>query len=591
MNKSNFKLGLGSSLLITSQLFLAGCGSDSDSSTAEATMVLKNGAVYTMDGADNIVSAVAIAGDHIIYVGDDTGVAQYVGKDTEVIDLDGKMVTPGFVDGHSHPPEAELNEFLYLTLGNVEPTVASYQQALREYRAANPDLSVIWATDMQLNAFVGGAPHHSVIDEIVSDIPVIMADTSFHGQLLNSKALELSGITAATENPAGGQVVKDENGEPTGYLSDAPQLVSSDIPRAEVTPELFFEAYKLFEQDSASKGITATQGFYVAPATGMPMPYEILHDYATSGDMVGRISWQYMFTAEAGVTASDAVQVLDNGQQFTSDWQRVNGVKTLVDGVPEGVTSFLLEPYAATAGVAADYTGEPLWNLAEYQAFVAGVDAAGYQVQTHAMGDASARMVIDAVENAYEQNGQRDARHVLVHANLVTPSDITRMGQLDIYAAMQPIWFYADPVFAALELQMLGQERFDLEYSVKDMVEAGVIISGSADTPVTPDNRPLAGIETGVTQGAPYPGLQGNPLYVRDEAQQLSVLDMLRIYTINGAKQLFLDDIVGSIEISKKADLVIIAEDITKIDPLDISETEIVNTIVNGKIVYSNTDL
>lgn len=281
------------------------------------------------------------------------------------------------------------------------------------------------------------------------------------------------------------------------------------------------------------------------------------------------------------------IQALRDGQQYASDMQSITTVKTMVDGVPEGKTAYLLKPYAKEAGMPADYKGNSMWNDDHLRKFVAAIDKAGFRVHIHAMGDGGVHQVLDAIENAYNQNGKRDGRHIIAHATLVDKPDVARMAKLGVYGAMQPIWFYKDPMFSTLEKQMFGEERFKNEYAIKDMLDAGIIMTGSADAPVTPDDRPLVGIEVGVTQSSPYPDHQNDPEYVRDANQRVSVLDMLRMYTINGAKEMSMEKIIGSIEVGKKADMVVLGQDITKIKPQDIAETEIINTIFSGKIIYA----
>ncbi len=567
--------------LIGIQIFILGC--NDDGTPTRATMVLKNGMIYTMDENDTVASAIAIDDDTILYVGDDETVEKYVGKNTEVIDLEGKMALPGFVDGHGHPPGGQLQSLTNLMLGALEADLDVYRDALRAYAKEHEDDAFLSGKGLQINLFGDAGPNKSFIDEIVSDKPVLLSDTSGHGVLINSYALEMSGITSKTENPPGGTIFKDEFGEPTGYLSDARDLLHPDLlERPEITTEVFMKAWEQYEDESLSKGITAATN--AAADLAAPTVWPIMDDYAKKGKLRMRVN--FLNVAYPDKSAEEAIQELNDGQQYVSDWQAVCGVKTFLDGVPEGKTSYLLEPYALTAGEDADYRGTCNWDEDAFKAFFAAVDAAGYQMQAHCMGDASSRLFIDAVEDAYQKNGEREARHTLVHANLIYPTDIPRMGAMDIYAAMQPIWFYADPIFAALELQMLGQERFDQEYSIRDMLESGIHISGSADQPVTPDDRPLAGIETGVTQGAPYPGIQGDDAYVRDASQTATVMEMLRMYTINGAKQMFMEHLIGSLECDKKADIVILEKDITMIDPVDIAETVVVTTIVNGKKVY-----
>ncbi|MBR0599620.1 amidohydrolase [Sinanaerobacter chloroacetimidivorans] len=569
-------------LLILGTFF--GCSKAASTKEAEsATLVLKNGAIYTMDEEDRVASAVAVINDQIVYVGDDAGVESYVGDDTEVIDLDGKMVTPGFIDGHIHAASDQLSRLYSVYLTDTEPDIKLYQAALKEFAEKHPELEVIIGRGFQLKAFGDEGPTKDVLDEIISDRPVIISDTSGHGDWVNTKTLEMAGITKDTQAPAGGEIYRDANGEPSGYLSDAGELIANLTEKTKTTPEQFFEAFKVFEDESAAKGITGINS--MGSDIAAPVIWKMMDDYAKTGEMTLRVKFAHR--AVDGDDPAQIVKELQDGQQYVSDMQNIIDIKTFIDGVPEGKTSYLLKPYAATANMAEDYRGEAMWSQESLNEFVAAADKAGYAVDVHAMGDASSRMFIDAVEYAFEQNGKRDARHNLIHANLLDPADIPRMGELGIYAGMQPIWFYKDPIFSQLEIQMLGQERFDQEYVIRDMLEAGIIMTGSSDSPVTTDNRPLIGIECGVTQCSPYPGGgQGDPVFVRNVNQTVSVIDMLRFYTINGAKEMFMEKTIGSIEVGKKADMVVLTQDITKIKPDDISETEVVSTIFNGKIVY-----
>lgn len=557
-------------------------------SNQTASLVMTNGSVYTMDEEGSIASAIAIQKDKIVFVGTNDEAEKYIGEDTEVINLAGKMVLPGFVDGHSHPPERELAAASELILDTHEASLEVYRENLKSYAAANPDKPVLVGKGLQINLFDENELTSAFIDEIVSDRPVVLSDTSFHGRLVNSIALQMSNITKETNNPAGGKIYRDADGNPTGYLSDAAILLHPDLQRQETTPEQYLAAFKEYERVSSPKGITTVQN-----ASSLSLPTSVvrplLDKYFRSGDARVRVNYLTRVTPE-GLSIEEAIAELNDAQKYVSDWQMVKGVKTFLDGVPEGKSAYLLEPYAETAEVEPDYRGSLNWPEQEYIDTVLALDAAGYQMQTHAMGDASARLFIDSVALAANENGARDARHTLIHANFVRSEDIERMGDLDIYAAVSPIWSYGEPVFSALELKMLGEQRFDQEYQFKKMVDEGVHMSGSADQPVTPDDRPLFGIEAAVTRGSPYPDEQGKQAFVRGASQAVSVMDMLKVYTINGAKQVFMEHLVGSLEVGKKADIVVLEHDITKIDPVDISETEIVKTIVDGRTVYSKDE-
>ncbi len=568
------------------------CSDQPDTNTQEpgqaASLVIKNGSVYTMNEQGSVMSAVAIQQDRIVFVGNDDEVQTYIDNDTQVVDLAGKMVLPGFVDGHSHPPERELAASSELIFDAHEPSLEVYRKNIRTYAKANPNKPVLVGQGLQINLFDDSQLNSSFIDEIISDRPVVLSDTSFHGRLVNSVALRMSNITKETDDPPGGKIYRDAGGNPTGYLSDATVLLHLDLQRQDTTPEQYLTAFKEYERVSSAKGITTVQNASsLSLSTSVVRP--LLDEYFKSGKARVRVNYLTRVTPN-GLSIEEAIAELNEAQKYVSDWQMVNGIKTFLDGVPEGKSAYLLEPYAETAEVASDYRGSLNWPEQQYKDMVVALDAVGYQMQTHAMGDASARLFIDSVELAAKKNGGRDARHTLIHANFVIPEDIERMGELDIYAAISPIWSYGEPVFSALELQMLGEQRFDQEYHFKKMIDEGVHMSGSADQPVTPDDRPLFGIEAAVTRGSPYPGQQGDTAFVRGVSQAVSVMDMLKVYTINGAKQVFMDHLVGSIEVGKKADIIILENDITKIDPIDISETKIVKTIVDGKIVYSGEE-
>lgn len=553
-----------------------------------ASMVLRGGAVYTMDGQRSRATAIALQADSILFVGNDEQVAAYIGEYTQVVELDGKMVLPGFIDGHAHPPGRELAALNTLVLNALEPNLKVYRKAIKDYSNSRPDMPILFGSGLQLNAFADDTLSKTFLDSIVSDRPVLIKDSSFHGELVNSIALEMSGITKETSDPPGGKIYRDQFGEPTGYLSDASSLLHPDLQQGpEVTHEMYLQAWQQYEDVSLAKGITAVNNA-LPQALPSPVVWQLLDEHIQSGNARMRVN--VLSKTNANHSSEATIRELRDGQKYVSDWQMVRGVKIVLDGVPEGKSAYLLQPYAPSAELPANDRGTSMWKKESFNEYVADLDAAGFQVQTHSMGDASVRMFVDAVENAYTRNSTRDARHTVIHANLIDPADIQRMGEMDIYAAMSPIWSYGEPVFSALELQMLGKKRFDREYALKDMAQAGIRMSGSADQPVTPDDRPLFGIETGVTRGSPYVGEQNDPRFLRGQSQSLSVMEMLEMYTINGARQMFMDDLIGSLEPGKKADLVILERDITQIDPVDISETEIVATIVNGETVYSSND-
>lgn len=546
-----------------------------------ADMVLTNGTIVTMVSEGDTAEAVAVKDGEIVYVGDAAGAEAFVADSTEVIDLEGKTVLPGFIDGHIHAPGPYLSLETELDLMALGADFEAYKAAIKEFVEANPDFEIYVVNSMDLKAFPNSMPDNAWLDEISTDKPIECIDISLHGRLLNSCALELTGITKDTPNPSGGIIYKDASGELTGYLSDCVDIISG-LPEIEYTQEQYAEAFKLFQEEANSYGITAID------SGGDPIEPATFNSMEKAGELNLRVN-NNLFAAPPldDANTSDVIKYLDDNQQYISDFLNVRQVKFIVDGVPEGKSSFLLEPYAPEAGEAPDYVSSAAATTEELSAFAAAMNAEGYTVQTHCMGDASVKMAMDAFEYSIEQNGEMDVRNKITHVNLIRDEDVTRMADAGIIAAMQPLWFYYDPFFSPLEEQMFGPERFASEYHIKDMVEAGVIITGSNDYPVTYDFAPLHAIEAGATQCSPYPGEdQDIETYTRNADQAVSVYEMLKMYTVNAAYGAFLEDRVGTIEVGKKADLVVLGDNPLTCDVKAISDIQVVYTISDGRIVY-----
>ena len=561
---------------------------DGGSNNNIATLILKNGSIYTMDAKGTVATAVVAINDKIVYVGDDDGIGKYaIGKDTKVIDLNGKMVTPGFVDAHIHAefmPPSEGVDFGDIEMG-TKPTLALYQEKLRDYAAAHPELKVIRGSGWQMDVFfptkkpdVAGA-----LDAAVSDRPVVIRDSAVHGTIFNTKGLALYGITKDSPVPPGGQIWTFDDGTPTGYTSDCwfTEPNTGETPTPPPTQQQIYAQIGKFQSEMNAKGITSIDG-----GLDQASEYKLLDDFSKTGNMTFRANLPLMLFNCTTEAAINAVKTLDDNQKYNSDYQKISQVKNLFDGVPEAKTAFMLEPYLKEDPSEPDYYGPQKYTQEDLDRVAIILNKAGYQVLTHAMGDGSARMCINAYEKGQRESGRQDIRNVIVHANLVAPNDKERMSQLKIYAAFQPIWGYNDN-YCPIEKTVIGDRVYE-EYALRSMLDAGMMLTGSADWSITRDNRPLAGMEVGMTQCSPYPGQQDDEAtYLRNPDETATdVMELLKMYTINGAKQMRMEDKIGSLEVGKKADIVILEKDITKIEPKHIAETKIVNTIFDGRIVY-----
>ena len=450
---------------------------------------------------------------------------------------------------------------------------------------------IINGTGLNLNAFENAIPTNEWLDEICPDIPVCIQDMSYHGYLLNSKAVEICGITKDTQPDLNGIIYKDADGEPTGFISDCPNLMSELPVEEEDMVAIYKDSMVAYQEEANSYGITAVDiGGNLFARDENDMINEArgaLDDLAKEGTLTIRVNMPTFatkpFTKEE---AEKQVKSLDEGQKYNSDFQRVTQVKCQIDGVPEACTSALLEPYAPEAGQAADYTGPEITPQEDFNQFVATMNAAGYAVNTHSMGDLSVRTALEAIEYSIEQNGEGDYRNIITHMNLINGDDVERVAATNTYAAMQPLWWYYDPIFSPLEEHTLGAERFATEYHIKDLVDAGIKITGSVDYPVTLDFAPLHGIEAGATQCSPFEGEEGTEEFTRNADQAVSVYEMLKMYTINGAEQMSMDDLIGTIEVGKKADFTVLEDDILSCELEHISDIKIVKTISDGRIVY-----
>ena len=563
-----------------------------------ASLILKNAVIYTMDSAGTKASALAACGDKILYVGDEDGALAYADENTNIMDLQGKMVAPGFLNGHDHLSSYEQMKRNMLLLDDTsEPhSLELYSRMIQNYIDDHPHLEYVYAMGMDLQVFPDNLAENTWLNENFPDIPVAVTDVSGHGLLINQKTMDLAGITDDSPIPEGGTAYRYEDGSLTGYFSDARTIVGDVVPdmfailKKQLEPgneegrKNYLEAYEEFQALANSYGMTGLDD----GGEGNLRTWEFFDEYSKTGKMSMRLCLPYTTQDGPILPQVDGIiaAVTEGKAKYESDFQHINQVKNIIDGVPEGKSTLMLEPYPVEAGMGENYYGPQYSTQEEMNEFAQKIDAAGYQVLVHSMGDGGCHVCTEAYTHAMDVNGSKDPRHVIVHASLMADADIKKCGEYGIYAAVQPIWFYIDPQFSALEKAAIGEERFYREYRMRDMMEAGMTMTGGADYAVTPDFSPLSGIQCGVTQGSPYPGEKGKEEYIRNKNQTVSVYEMLKVYTINCAKQMRMEDIIGSLEPGKKADMVVLEKDITEIDPLDIAETKVCYTFFDGRIVH-----
>ena len=531
-----------------------------------ADWVLLGGAVYTVDDERSWATALAIRGDRIAYVGDDDGARARIGPETEVLELEGRMVLPGFVDSHSHPlgaPVPSLAASLY-GMSSLE----EYLVAIGEYASAYPEREAIRGSGWSNTLFAESGPTRESLDGIVSDRPVVLSSEDGHSTWVNSLALERAGVSAETPDPEGGVIERDPvTGEPTGTLREsASALVAELLPARSIEDQRL--ALREFLRLAGRAGVTTVREAYVSP--------ERSADAYDGTELTVRFRANLLFEPEQSVDELPAY--LEERDAHQDPHFTVDAIKLFIDGVVEGETAYLLEPYAHRP----DYRGELLWEPDHLNDVVAAFDAAGFIVHAHAIGDGAARVTLDAVEEARARNGVRDARHQMTHIQLVAPDDIRRFAELGVVAVPQPFWFTKGDYFEHLEEPFLGAERANGEYPMQSFFAAGAVVASASDFPVTIPFDPLEGIEFGVLRSA----VPEDPAYELGPDERASLEDMIASFTIHGAYASFLESEIGSLEEGKLADVVVLSRNLFEIDPSEIGETDVLLTWFEGDVVY-----
>jgi len=539
-----------------------------------ADLVFRNGAVFTVDAARSWASAVAVSGNRIVYVGTDAGVAPFVGAKTRVIDLDGRMLLPGFQDSHVHAVWGGV-DMTRIQLNGVFDK-AEVMLLIGEYADAHPDLEWIVGSGWEADAFKpSGSPDRWMLDEVVSDRPVFLTFSGTHAVWVNSRALAIAGITAETPDPVNGVIRRDENGEPTGLLIDSAQaLVERHIPP--LTDEQRVAALQLVINEFRHLGITS-----LIDAGTNDEAEAAIAAVAAAGELDVRTTVCQRYSPE-GDDEQQVQEFLTRREHFTGTPLRATCVKIVNDGIIEQRTGALLAPYSDMP----DHVYGPHVEATRLKDLVTRLDREGFQVQIHAIGDRAAREALDAFEAARRANGVRDSRHHLAHVQLIDAADIPRLRPLGVTANMTPFWAKGDDWTGIYNVRHLGPERAHRVYLHRTLLQSGARLAWGTDWPVT-SLKPLDGIEVAVTRrhlGGVDPYGETDAPWEPDE--RITIGEAIAAYTISGAWLAFDEQERGSIETGKLADLVVLGKNLFDVPPLEIHAVSTDMTIYDGRIVY-----
>ncbi len=456
--------------------------------------------------------------------------------------------------------------------------------AIADFLAATPGLTALQGAGWINSVFGEYGPTAAMLDEVCPDIPAVLNSEDYHSVWVNTKTLELAGITADTPDVAGGVIERDADGNPTGTLREnAVELIADVIPP--YTPEQLVEGLTYFQDFAHSLGLTTV--YIPSLPSGDAAGLQALHDFDASGDMTIRFPTAMNVDPEDDVSRVD--EIVDTKAAEAGGNYEIVAAKIFMDGVLEGVTAYLEEPY----DIRPDYRGELLWDPQHYKEMCAALDKAGVQIHVHSIGDAATRITLDGFAYARQENGARDARDMITHLQLLNKSDIARFADLGVIAVPQPYWFVIDTYYHQA-VEYVGQERADEQYPMKSFFDAGVTVASASDYPVSWPPDPMLAIELGITRTVP----EGSEIYVDPDydtalwpAECVTVEQMIESFTVNGAKAIFKEDEIGSLEVGKVADLVVLSQNILEIDPGDIHNTIALLTYFAGQEVYRSEQL
>jgi predicted amidohydrolase YtcJ len=558
-------------------------------------LVFTGGPVYTVDVARRLMvrataadgrpaSAVAVAGGRIEAVGDsgDGQIADLTGPQTQVFDLRGRPLLPGFQDAHVHPAFAGITMIGCNLIGAV-----SLDEALARisgYADANPQREWIAGSGWRMEWFERGTPDRRALDAVTGGRPAYLSNRDGHGAWANTRALQLAGIDAGTPDPADGRIEREPDGGPQGTLHEgAADLVGTLVPDVSFDERL--AGLMLAQQHMHARGITAWQDAIVGNYLGSADPLPVYLAAAQAGTLTARVRGALWWDrARGGEQLPDILARRESGQagRFSA-----STVKIMQDGVAENFTAGMIEPYLDPTGCHQHGSGLSYVDPDALKQYVSSLDAEGFQVHLHAIGDRAVREALDAIEAARTANGaattSHDTRHHIAHLQVVHPDDIGRFAGLGVTANMQALWAAHEPQMDELTIPFIGPERTQRQYLFGDLLRSGARLAAGSDWAVSSAN-PLRAIHVAVNRSLPgATGAEAEPFL---PGQALGLAEAMAAYTAGSAYVNYLDHETGTIEPGKLADVIVLDRDPFAGPASEIADTAVQATYVEGEPVY-----
>jgi len=558
-------------------LIVAAC----HSAGAPTDLVLKNGKVYTVNDAQPWAEAVVVRGNKIIFVGDTDDALKFDGPRTEVIDLKGRLMLPGFIESHIHFAMGGATTSGVIL--SMDDSIDDVLRKVKEYAEANPEKETIFGASYNAFLFDAKGPNKALLDKVVSDRPVFLMDHTLHAVWVNSKALEEGGITEETPNPAGGEYVRNRQGETTGAIKGGPAHIRVLEAVNAISAESIQQSMPAVAEGLSEFGFTSLIDMGAPIAT--EASYEAMYNMSKDGDLPLRMSITYYVNTPT--LAEDAVDKLDRyAKKYRTDTMWFDTLKVSCDSVIENQKAAMLEPYLTTGD-----RGSLYFDRDALGRMVLDAAEKGYHSTVHTIGDAATRTALQ-VAGDLRAAGHSDTLFSTTHSQFVHPDDREKYVNHRVTAQATGNWC----VYQSAYVEHLGEEcNSTRQVPFRFWKDNDVNIALGADWPATPGGfehgvNPFNNIYAAMHRKAP-PGLEailgqmpGRVLEPKD--QVLTLAEAVEAYTLGGARMLGIDDQVGSIETGKKADLILLSQNLFAIAPDDIPKTKVLATMFDGRVVH-----
>ncbi|KQL49677.1 amidohydrolase [Brevibacillus choshinensis] len=532
----------------------------------KANVILISNAVFTGLTDMPVAASIAICGNMIAAIGSEEDLQPWIGPETKIYRFDDQLIMPGFHDFHLHIILGSIFlDSVYLHDARSEEEAA---EMVKEYAESRPEeqwiIGFSWDAGYWQNKQL---PHRSSLDKVLPDRPAILFQNDGHYAWVNSKALEVCNVTKDTENPQFGSIEKDENGEPTGIIYEHAMALFTN-KAYHLSKGKKMKTLTNFFRHAARLGITAMNDLYATEAYEILEDYEIFKEFEDNGGLTTRIHL-------LPVLNSDLDRAKRLKETYQSSMLRVVALKQFVDGVVTGYTAHMLEPYSNRP----DTCGDTAFPPDVIKKWVADADKEGFSIRFHALGDGAVRLALDAFEEAQKVNGIRDSRHSIEHIEVIHPNDIHRFQELGVIASIQPDHMYAAD--RETYISCIGEDRGKYAWATKSILDTGAKVAISSDFPIVGLN-PMPEIHRAVTRIDNSNVQQWNP------EQSISLADALKGYTVTPAYGTFREHELGTLEVGKLADIVVLDRNLFAVPSEEILDTIVKLTMVDGKIVFQD---